>query len=465
MPKNVASVTSLVSYLKRQLDKDGKIQNLFVRGEISNFTQHRSNHLYFTLKDKGSRIACVMFKGNAQSLNFHPKNGDQVLLNVNTSLYINSGSLQLYVNSMELDGVGNLFLNFEKLKKQLESEGLFNIRHKKTINRYPKKIGIVVGKNTAAREDIITTLARRWPIAELFEINTLVQGEMASSQIINSLLTLDKKSCDTIILARGGGSFEDLNCFNDEGLARVIFNLQTPIITGIGHEVDFTIADFVADIRAATPTASAEVCVNDILEVKNVIDINKSKLNNLCYNIINSKKRELKNLQNAQIFTNPSIIFKQKNLKIANLEQGLDNFLYTFQNKSSKLEKLQNKLVNFINDTIKYNQVTLNNCQKHMEIALIGIKQGKEESLSNYQNSLNITVKNIYKEYHHDFINKIGLLDAYSPLKSLSRGYSLVYKKDELVKRVSQLSLNDEVKLVLDDGIVKASIKEIKDGK
>jgi len=273
------SVSTLLRYLKNKLDTDEKLQKISVSGEISNFHRHFSGHLYFTLKDEYAAINCVMFKSSASSLSFEPKNGDKVLVYANTSIFETSGALQLYVLKMEQKGAGDLFARYEQLKKRLTEEGKFDPSHKKTLSvRFPERIAVLVGEKSAAMSDIRITFQRRWPIATVDFYPVPVQGESAPAEIVKTLLKVDPMGYEAIILARGGGSFEDLFCFNDETLVNTIYDLKTFLITGIGHEQDFTLCDFAADQRAATPTAAVELITPKINDVKEEVDVLADRL-------------------------------------------------------------------------------------------------------------------------------------------------------------------------------------------
>ena len=287
------TVSSLLRYLKNKLDTDNNIQRVLVSGEISNFHNHFSGHLYFTLKDDNAAINCVMFKSNASKLTFTPKTGDKVIIQANTSIFETTGQLQLYVLKMNLDGLGDLYLKFEQLKNKLNTEGYFSDNHKKVLSKtYLDKVAVLVGDKSAAMSDIKTTFKRRWPLCKVDYYPVLVQGLDAPNSIINELKKVDELGYDAIILARGGGSFEDLFCFNDENLVKTIYDLKTFIITGVGHEQDFTLVDFVADKRAATPTASVELItpnISDTLDLINdyeydLINILNDKFNNIKMN-------------------------------------------------------------------------------------------------------------------------------------------------------------------------------------
>ena len=266
------SVSELTGYIRELFEIDFRLQDVAVSGEISNFVRARSGHLYFTLKDENAQLKCVMWRSDADRLRFHLEDGDAVEANGRISVYEASGVYQLYANRLSPVGRGDLAQAFEQLKQQLADEGLFDEAHKKPIPRFPRKIGIVTSADAAALRDILNVLRRRYPLVQVLIAPTLVQGDAAPAQIIRSLQWLDGRSdIDTIIVARGGGSMEDLWAFNDESVARAIFAAQHPIICGVGHEVDFTIADFVADLRAPTPSAAAELAVPDLAEWRPIL--------------------------------------------------------------------------------------------------------------------------------------------------------------------------------------------------
>ena len=288
------SVSSLVRYLKNRLDNDNNLQRVLVSGEISNYHRHNSGHLYFTLKDENSAISCVMFKSNATSLKFEPKTGDKVVIQANTSIFETTGQLQLYVLKMNLDGLGDLYAKYEALKSKLEEKGIFDVNNKIDLEKvYIDKVAVLVGDNSAAMSDIKTTFARRWPLCKVDYYPVLVQGNDAPKEIIIKLNEVDKKEYDAIILARGGGSFEDLFCFNDEQLVMCIYNLKTFIITGIGHEQDFTLADFAADKRAATPTASVELITPNIEDVINDLNSYESRIKEIINKLVDDNKMKI----------------------------------------------------------------------------------------------------------------------------------------------------------------------------
>ena len=310
------SVSALVRYLKNKLDTDNNLQRVLVGGEISNFHRHFSGHLYFTLKDEKSSISCVMFKSSASSLKFEPKTGDKVIIQANTSIFESSGQLQLYVLKMNLDGLGDLYAQYEALKQMLQEKGIFADEHKIKLSKtYINNVAVLVGDKSAAMSDIKTTFKRRWPLCNVDYYPVLVQGSDAPRQIISTLKDVDTKNYDAIILARGGGSFEDLFCFNDEELVMCIYKLKTFIITGVGHEQDFTLVDFVADLRAATPTASVELITPNIIDVIDEISEYEEYIKNSLNKLVND------NAMKIDYYLQKLLKYQ---VKIGNIKTGID---------------------------------------------------------------------------------------------------------------------------------------------
>ena len=310
------SVSALVRYLKNKLDTDNNLQRVLVGGEISNFHRHFSGHLYFTLKDEKSSISCVMFKSSASSLKFEPKTGDKVIIQANTSIFESSGQLQLYVLKMNLDGLGDLYAQYEALKQKLQEKGIFADEHKIKLSKtYINNVAVLVGDKSAAMSDIKTTFKRRWPLCNVDYYPVLVQGSDAPRQIISTLKDVDTKNYDAIILARGGGSFEDLFCFNDEELVICIYKLKTFIITGVGHEQDFTLVDFVADLRAATPTASVELITPNIIDVIDEISEYEEYIKNSLNKLVND------NAMKIDYYLQKLLKYQ---VKIENIKTGID---------------------------------------------------------------------------------------------------------------------------------------------
>ncbi len=413
----IISVSALNNYLKSVLESDFYLKNLLIKGEISNYKHHSSGHLYFTLKDETSRVNCVMFRGNANNLKFSLEDGMKIILTGSIGVYAPNGAYQIYVQEIEKDGLGNLYLELEKLKKKLEEEGLFDESHKQPLPKYPLHIGVISAKEGAAIQDILTTIERRWPIAKVSLFSSLVQGENASTSVIEALNKASTSDIDVMILSRGGGSIEDLWPFNNEELARVIYNYKIPIISAIGHEIDFTIAEFVSDKRAPTPTAAAELATPNIVEVNKIIRDNKNYLDRLMKRYLEDKYKDLSILQ--------------KDLDVNTYKSYLDNKRLAFTN-------LKDKFLNYQNNLIKENERKIDN---HKEKLILGI--------NNYLVNLN-----------NSFNRSIDKLDALSPLKVLKRGYASVKISNKIVVDINSINIDDIVNVRVDKGSFKAKVLE-----
>jgi len=343
------TVSAINRYIKYKIDTDQSLQTIFIKGEISNFKAHSTGHLYFSIKDDTSKINAIMFSTNAKKLNFTPVDGTKVLIAGRVSVYEASGNYQIYVNEMLEDGVGNLYIAFEKLKKQLASEGLFDEKYKKKIPKYPEKIGVVTANTGAAIKDILSTIKRRYPIAQVILFPSLVQGDNAAPDIVKNIKLAKNYDLDVLIVGRGGGSIEDLWPFNEEIVARAIFECDIPIISAVGHEVDYTIADFVADLRAPTPTGAAEMAVPNLVDLVKHIEQFKIRLNESILKQYNINKLYLDSLKNSYILKNPLVLYENKKQKLDLLNEKLNNIVtLKIDNNKTKIENMIDKL-NLVN--------------------------------------------------------------------------------------------------------------------
>ena len=366
-----------------------------------------------------------------------------VLVTGRISAYPASGSYQIYVEQMELDGLGNLFIEFEKLKEKLYKEGLFNKEHKKTIPKYPERIGVITASTGAAVRDIMSTIKRRYPLCEVILFPTLVQGADAAPNIVKQIQVADGYDCDTLIVGRGGGSIEDLWAFNEEMVARAIYDAKTPIISAVGHEPDFTIADFVADLRAPTPTGAAEMAVPTILDINNLINQYKLRLNKNIKTLINTKFIEIKTLKESFVLKNPMSLYEIKEQK---LDKLLDNLNYNFKNY---LDTKKFALENHIGRLKLVSPISLiNNYNSRLKELEIKINNNIEKRLVKEQNRL-------------DYI--INTLKLVNPLNILSNGYSLVKKDGKIIKTSKGLVKNDLIDIKLFKGNIKAKVTEIEE--
>ena len=332
------TVSAITRYLKAKFDVDENLQTVFLKGEISNFKAHTTGHFYFSLKDETSKINAIMFRSNASKVLFKPADGTKVLVTGRISVYEAMGSYQIYVDEMIEDGVGNLYVAFEQLKKKLQAEGLFDKEHKRPIPKIPKRVGIVTASTGAAIRDIMTTIKRRFPICETILFPTLVQGENAKDDIARNIERAQDYDLDILIVGRGGGSIEDLWPFNEEIVARAIYNSKVPVISAVGHEVDFTIADFVADLRAPTPTAAAELAVPNMSDLKKHIDQLSIRLNEAIYKKVNYLKLYLDSVKNSFVIKNPMVMFENKKQSLDLINDKLNNLML------GKVDKLKNEL-------------------------------------------------------------------------------------------------------------------------
>ncbi len=394
MKYNPMTVTDLNLYVKEKFVQDEFLNNVLVKGEISNFKRHYTGHLYFTLKDENSLIKCVMFKGYADKLPFDPKEGSKVIVFGTVSVYERDGVYQIYTKAMEEDGVGDLYQQFQKLKADLEKEGYFDTVYKKKIPMFPKTIGVLTSKTGSVVKDIINVSTRRNPNVNLRICPVPVQGEGAAVKIAQAIKYMNEnKLADVLILARGGGSLEDLWPFNEKVVADAIYESELPIISAVGHETDFTIADFVADLRAPTPSAAAELAVPNIMEVEERIALYQKRLRDSLL-----KKVEIMRMQYEKCMS--SRVFKEPKRFIYDEYQKIDTYL----------KRLENSMK---------------------------IKQKEEKT---------------------KYIELVAKLDALSPLKTLTRGYSVTLHEGNVVKSSKSLSSGDEIDLKFIDGDVKAEV-------
>ncbi len=371
------SVTDLNNYIKDIVDKDRFLSYVTIKGEISNLKFHTRGHLYFSLKDETSKINAVMFNYTKYNLPFTPKDGMKVNVKGKVSVFVGGGSYQITVTSMEEDGVGNLYILFEELKKKLSLEGLFDESHKKKLPRIPKKIGVITAPTGAAVRDIITTINRRFPLAEIILFPSLVQGDGAKENIVKMLSIADKSDVDVIILGRGGGSIEDLWAFNEEVVARAIYNTNKPIVSAVGHEIDYTISDFVADLRAPTPTAGAELVVPSQLEIIRYLTTYKSRLVSVVTKQLETYQNIVNKYKNNYILTNPLSMYQIEEQKLDNLIEKLNNIIkYNIEKNTNNLENIKTKLelLNPINILDKGYSVTLVNGKIVKSIKEVNIK-------------------------------------------------------------------------------------------
>ena len=423
MNNEYITISELNHYIKGVFEENPYLNKVYLKGEISNFKAHTRGHLYFTLKDEGSRLNAVMFSYQANGLKFTPVDGMKVLVTGRISVYESTGAYQIYVDSMEEDGLGNLYVEFEKLKKKLAAEGLFDKDKKKRIPKVPKRIGIVTASTGAAIKDILTTIKRRYPICETILFPSLVQGADAAKDIVKNIEIANTYDIDTLIVGRGGGSIEDLWPFNEEIVARAIYNSRVPVISAVGHEIDFTIADFVADLRAPTPTAAAELAVPNIDTINTYLENVVSRSTISINNYIDTKRQVLLGYINSYVLKKPTAMYEVK-------EQRLDNLIDKF-NKEIKviLDNTRIRLFKDINSYVLTNPEIL------------------------------------YKFKSQNLEHVINKLEVLNPMNTLKRGYAIVKSSDKVVTDIDSVNIDDIININIKDGIINAKVIEVENGK
>lgn len=416
------SVSEINKIIKTKFENSPFFNKVFIKGEISNFkVQMPSGHCYFTIKDENSRISAIMFKTNANKIGINFKDGDMVNAIGKISVYETSGNYQIYIGEMEISGSGDLYKKFLELKDKLYKEGLFDENNKKPIPKYPNKIGIVTASTGAAIKDILTTIKRRYPLCETILFPSLVQGNTAKDNIAKQIELANTYPIDILIVGRGGGSIEDLWAYNEEIVVRAIFNSRVPVISAVGHEVDFTISDYVADKRAATPTAAAELAVPNISDISLNIDSLYERATNNIKGIIEYYKQYINKIKSSNILLNPFNIYNVKKqlleIDIRNLNNNINNIITVGK---MNLFRLKNSYV-LINPKMLYE------------------KKG-------------VTLENN--------INKLELLN---PMNALKRGYSIIKKEGNCIENIKKLNINDKIEVYLHGGKLDASIENIKE--
>ncbi|WP_144511051.1 exodeoxyribonuclease VII large subunit [Bacillus sp. FJAT-22090] len=440
------TVKALTKYIKRKFDADTHLRDVYVKGELSNVKVHSSGHIYFTLKDDTARVTSVMFAMNARTLKFMPESGMNVLVRGDINVFEAAGQYQLYASSMQPDGIGELFLAFEQLKKKLESEGLFHPSRKKAIPAFPKKIGVVTSKTGAAIRDILTTLERRYPISEVVVFPSIVQGPQAAPSIVKSIEQANSiGSIDVLIVGRGGGSIEDLWAFNEEQVARAIAKSHIPIISAVGHETDTTIADFVSDLRAPTPTAAAEMAVpNKANLMQNILSYQSASLHFVSKKLADEKNR-YKRAMESPVLSTPEKLYRPFIERYVRTEQQLQREISRlYQDKGRNFTQLQTRLIQLSPQKVID--------QHHKTVQMI-------------TNQLNQVTISIFDKYQQQFVSSIRTLEALNPLKIMDRGYSITYKNGKLVKSVEDVGKGDSIFVTLADGRLEAIIEQVEENR
>lgn len=421
MERKYLTVTALNRYLKYKFDNDTNLQKLLLKAEISNFKRHSRGHLYLTLKDDKSEISAVMFQNDTRSLNFLPKDGDQVIIEGHISVYEVRGTYQIYIKKMSLDGIGDLYLAYERLKEELEKLGMFKEDHKLPIPKYPQTVGVITSPTGAAIRDVINVISIRYPLAQVIVYPALVQGEFAKTSIVEQIEAANKdKLVDVLIVGRGGGSIEDLWAFNEEIVARAIYKSQIPIISAIGHETDYTIADFVSDMRASTPSHAAEICVPSKKEIIELLENYQDRLGVSLSLKLENNQKYFQKVITSNIFSNPEKTLENKQLKLLYLEDKLNAY-----KPAKQIQYYQENIVSFIN-------------------------------------RLEQKINNSFLDKKKDFLSLAEKLELVNPLTIMKKGYTVVKQDNQIKKSVKELDKSKSMEVNFHDGLVDCKIIEVK---
>lgn len=439
--KTYLTVTALTKYIRYKFDNDVHLANVLLEGEISNFKRHSRGHFYFTLKDQGAQISATMFYSEAKKVLFEPKDGMKVLVTGTVSVYEPQGTYSINITSMEEKGLGSLYLAYEKLKKELSDAGYFDEKYKKPIPKFPKAIGVLTSPTGAAVRDCINTIGRRYPMAKIYVYPTLVQGDDAKNSIVKNIkLANEQNLVDVLIVGRGGGSIEDLWAFNEKIVAMAIFESKLPIISAVGHETDFTIADFVADKRAATPTAAAELATPDLKNLKELVDGYEKRLDTSITNYLADVKKNLLYLDQRLANSNPKVKLENLYQRKLELDRYLDLRIHKIFDEKKHILDMCNQSLLANNPKVKLdNAITKTN--EYMNLIELKFKQ----VLSNKAQELNL------------YTQKLKVLN---PLSIMEKGFSVVYKDEEIIKSKTLLNPNDIIDILFSDGKVKAKVIE-----
>ena len=440
--QEIISVSDINNLAKGLLEKD--LSNVWIQGEISSFTAHGSGHWYFTIKDQKSSLDCVMFKFDNTNLLFEPKVGDELILNGKVSIYSPSGRYQFNVKHIEVSGEGALLRAFEDLKKKLEEEGLFNDLIKKELPEFPLEVSVITSATGAVIQDIINVLSRRSPSVQITLVETPVQGKQAEKAICTAIETVNKfQNSDLIILARGGGSIEDLWCFNMESVARAIFNSEIPLVSAVGHETDFTISDFVADLRAPTPSAAAEIISQNHSNLSTLITSTQKDLYLLITNELKKQDESLRNL--TKLIRHPGDKLREISQRIDGLETHLANLL-------ERILLISKGEVNSIFFSLK-------------EFSPFMMVENSKNRIENSIKDSKRAIQAVIEEKRNQFLTSSNTLEAVSPLSVLSRGYSILTKgkEEKVVNSISQVKVGDEITGKLKEGQILTKVIDVSD--
>lgn len=433
------TVAAITKYIEKKFEVDPYMKQVFVRGEISNLKQPASGHLYFTVKDEFAMLRSVMFHKAVQKIGFVPEDGMNVLVTGRIGVFTKAGRYQFYAEHMEPDGVGALYIQLEQLKAQLEKEGLFAETHKKVLPSFPSKVAVVTSKTGAAVRDILTTIHRRMSSVEVIVYPTIVQGEKAAQKIVENIGKINQRNdIDVMIIGRGGGSLEELWAFNEEPVVRAVYDSDVPVISAVGHETDFALSDFSADVRAATPTAAAELAVPDYRDLEERLAERKYRLLAVTRQALERKERSLEQLKQHLILNGPKHQLEQQ-------MERTDYFSERLNNAFSKQIFVKQTAFDRLNDRLHY-------YHPNKEIEL------QKEQMTLHLQALDKAMKQLLKDKQQYFFRQVDALEHLSPLSLLKRGFGVTYKENTLVKSVQELEVGDNIQVKMQGGHIDALI-------
>lgn len=464
MMNNPVSVSEFLSVVKGIVSDIPLFQNVILVGELSNFKAHSSGHFYFSLKDDKARISAVMFRSQAQSVLFKPKDGDKVIIQGRFDVYPQTGQMQVYVSKMNLDGLGDLYIQYEALKKELEEKGYFQSSHKKSLPPYPQRIGVICGAGSAAHADITRTLRSRWPLAEQVDLFSLVQGDGATQDLVTKIEFADEMGLDVIILARGGGSIEDLWAFNTIPVIMAVYNCKTPIVTGIGHESDTTLSDYVADYRAATPTGAAHEVTPDTQEIRITLKkLDRANIMSISRSIV-TLSHSFDTIKNKPYYQDYKTLFNYRWMDLDRVNYSLNQHYQQFQRHTQMLKRTVDTMGYNLQHTFQKQNMALDKTvnQFHMNIDF-KLSTARRDTIQSNEDLIRgmsgfVTLK---KKAFSDILKTLSYL---SPLNVMIRGYSVSSHGENVIKSIDDIDISDEMNTRVQDGILISKIvrKELK---
>lgn len=458
--ETIVPVSALITRVRTFLESHVNIDTVWIEGEISNLTKHRSGHYYFSLKDEKGAMSCVMFAGYVSHLKFDVEDGMKVQVKAKVSVYEQRGSLQLYVKQMRPNGLGSLYLEFEKRKAELLKAGYFDQAHKKGKPSYMEDIAIITAKEGAALQDALRTIQKRWPMTRVTLYPALVQGIQAPSTIIKQIKYADTMGHDAILVIRGGGSYEDLFCFNDVELVKAVYNTETYIVSGVGHEVDTSLCDLAADHRSLTPTDAAAWVTWDQKEVHRILMDRKAQMSTKMTSQLQMYRNHLSLIQKNPYIQEPKSWIFEKQVHLDQNFTAMEHQMEKILSQKETISKFHTDLVQAMRHTIDIHRIQNANNVQLLNRLSKSFNNELTIELKNHRANLQSAIVLYDESMRKKLMEKAGLLDAYSPLKVLSRGYSIVYNDEHIVKNINDVQKDDPIRVRVNDGMIHAVVQK-----